>query len=1046
MTQRQSNALWISIILLIGSLGLSAQPSVLKGKTEQAYIEALELYKKGQYGNSQRLFDKVVSMDYTYPREIRANASYYSALCSMNLYNNDAKQRVNDFARDYPLNPLVNRLHLEYAFNRFSLKRYKDATEQFEAVDPYRLPKSKKAEYDFKKAYAYLSLEEYSKAKPLFAGLTDKESPYQVSARYYYAHLLYKEKNYTEALKFFEPLQQDESFGPLVPYYLAHIYYDLNDYEKLLEVGEDLVENATPSRAPEIAKLVGDAFFNKGEYGNALRYLELYREKGGKMSQRDHFELGYCYYQAKNYEQAISSFNKIVSNNGKDDLQQNAWYHLGDSYLKTGDKHRAMTAFKAASEKEASPTIREDAFFNYAKLAYETSDPFQDAIQTLNAYLKTYPKSPKRAEVNKYLANLYITTKDYEKAMEAIKETGLEDPAMQEAYQKIAFFRASELFKVGRLNAAIKKYDESLRYDINKSIAALANYWKAEAYYGLRDYDEALKSIENFRKVNGAFNLSEYNQSYYQSAYCYYKKFDFEKAAADFRRYLRDAGNGDLRSDAYLRLGDSYLLTGGYIAATDFYQKAIDQRTSQADYASYKKAQCLGLAGKNEQKISELRGLIKKYPQSEYLEISRYEIGLTQLQEERYAEAISSMKEFKMKHPESPLVAKADVQIGLAYSNTDRNEEALSSYKSVVAEHPGSNESMEAIGLARLIYARENRIDDYLDWVDGLDFVNFSKSSLDSTSFSSAFDQYSSGDCKAAIDALESYLYRFKKGIFALRAQYYLADCARRSGRDDIAKTSYEQILKFKLNDYTIEAHDYLAGVALKEKRYVDARELYEAYLSIAQNRTQEIEARLGLMECEYELGDYPKSSQHASVLLGQQGVESEDMVKSRRIAALSYYQLEQWERSLENLDKLLENTAGDQRAEAYYYKAEVLNRRGQYEASNEVVFKLIEELPGYKEWKMKALILSARNYWKQEDIFQANYTLDFVVQSAYDQASIDEANALKAEIAEYEKEQEAIRQQMLENSTDSLKLNNGDGMIIIDQKEEPQDTTTQRN
>ncbi len=1041
---RQYNALWISVLLMVFSASLMSQPSVLKGRGDHDYLEALELYQKGQYGNSQRLFDEVVKRQHQFDRETRANASYYAALCAMNLYNNDARSRVDEFSEEFPLNPLVNRLYLEYALNRFSVKRYRDAADSFSEVDPYRLPKSKRAEYQFKKSYSLLSLEKPAEAKPGFYELIGKDSPYQVSSRYYYAHILYTEKNYTEALKYFEPLQEDESFGPLVPYYLAHIYYDLNDYEKLLEVGEVLVENATPSRAPEIAKLVGDAFFNRGEYTNAMKYLELYREKGGKMSQRDHFELGYCYYKADSYEQAINSFNKIVAGSGKPDLQQNAWYHLADSYLKLGDKQKAMTAFKAASEITASPTIREDAFFNYAKLAYEFSDPFQDAISTLNQYLKTYPKSTKRAEVNKYLANLYITTKDYERALEAIKETGIKDPSMQEAYQKIAFFRACELYNVGRLSAALKKYDESLRYDINQSIAALAHYWKGESYYRLKEYDEALKSYERFRKVNGSFNLSEHNLSFYQTGYCYYKLFDFQKAAEDFRRFLRDAENSDLKADAYLRLGDSYLLTGGYIAAAEFYQKAIGIQTADGDYATYKRAQCLGLAGKNQEKINELEKLISRYPQSEYVEQSRYDIGISHLQLENYSKAIASLEEFKKKHSSSPLYAKAEVQIGLAYSNTDRNQQALSTYQRVVADHPGSNESMEAIGLARLIYARENRIDDYLDWVDGLDFVNFSKSSLDSTAFSAAFDQYSSGNCSSAIDALEAYLSRFKKAIFGLRAQYYLADCARRSGRDELAASAYSEILKYKLNDYTVEAHAYLAEIAFKEERYVDARELFEAYLSIAQNRQQEIDSRMGLMQCQYHLGDYDKASQNAIILLGLKDLPEEDEVVARRVIALSSYDKEEWGKALDQIEVLLHKTEGDKKAEAYYYQAAILYEQGKYDPSNEVVFQLIEELPGYKEWKMKGLILSARNYWKQDDIFQANYTLDFVIQSAYDQASIDAAEDLKARIAAYEKEQEEIRQRMLMNETDSLQLQGGDGMIIIDQKE-PVDTTTQR-
>ena len=47
----------------------------------------------------------------------------------------------------------------------------------------------------------------------------------------------------------------------------------------------------------------------------------------------DHFQLGYSYYQIKNYYAAIGSFNKISKGNER--LKQNAYYHLGDCHITT---------------------------------------------------------------------------------------------------------------------------------------------------------------------------------------------------------------------------------------------------------------------------------------------------------------------------------------------------------------------------------------------------------------------------------------------------------------------------------------------------------------------------------------------------------------------------------------------------------------------------------------------------------------------------------------------------------------------------------------
>ncbi len=1040
MINRHLKALVLSCLCLGGTV-LSAQSNRVVQDVATDYENGMELYRKGQYGNAQHLLDKVVEEEFYNERETRASAAYFAAMCAMRLYNGDAESRVDKFAERFELSPLANRLYLEYANNRFSVKRYRDAAEYYDKVDKFRLSNKAIDEYYFKKAYSHLVSDQPEKAKPLFFELKDKNSEYANSSRYYYAHLLYADSNYSAALTNFLPLQGDESFGPLVPYYLAHIYYKLGDYDKLLEVGEQLVENATPSRAPEIAKLMGDAFYNKKDYENAVKYLELYKEKGGRMSQQDHFELGYSLYRLKHYQDAIASFNKISGGNAS--LSQNAHYHLGDCYLKTDDKQKAITAFKAASEIDASPTIQEDAFFNYAKLVYEFSDPFEDAIGTLNNFLDKFPNSPYTKDIHRYLANLYITTKDYDRALQAIEKTGLDSPGMKEAYQKIAFYRGSELFNALKYSAALDKFKESLQYPINPTIRALSKYWSAETYYRLAEYDKSLAAFEEFRNSPGAYNMSEYNKSLYQTGYNYFKKFDFEKAAGNFRSFVNNAPKKDPRlADAYLRLADSYLLTEGYLVAGEFYNSALKAGTKEADYALYQRAICLGLAGKKADKVYQLQELLQKYPSSIYAEEAQYGIAETDLQLENYTRALAEFDKFIAERPNSRYVAKAKLQKGLVYSNTDRNSEALSTYKSIVKDYPGSEESLEAVGLARLVYARENNIGEYLDWVEGLNFVNFDKSTLDSTAFNSAFEQYSMGKCESAIPTLQNYLSRFPKGLQRLKANYYLADCARKLNKEDIATTAYKEILSFQKNEYSAEAVSYLAGKAYREKQYGEALKLYDQWLQLAESKESGTRAQAGIMRSAYALGDYNKSAVYAQLILNSETQDPALQRDARKVIVQSKMEQGQWEEAVGQLNQLIVSTGGETKAEAYYNLALVRFNQERYEESTKTIYKLIEEMSDYKEWKLRATILLANNFWKQEDIFQANYTLDFVIKAAYSQDITNEAQTLKGKIALEERRKAELKKAELMRKADSQSPTVGDGMRIIDQGEQQQDST----
>ncbi len=999
---------------------------------------AMELFDKQQYGNAQLLFDRIAETN-ALSSETRMNARYYAAVCAIELYRGDIKERVEEFGRLHETSPLQNQLWLRYANNLFSLKRYRQSVEYYQNVDDYAMGKSAKAELQFKLAYSHLQTEQSADAERLFFKLKDGASAYASSARYYYAHLRYSAEDYATALTNFLPLQEDPNFGPLVPYYLAHIYYALKDYDKLVSVGEDLIQTASPGRAPEIAKLLADAFYQREDYQNAIKYLELYQDKGGKMRLIDHYQAGYAYYQEDRFSEAIKSFNKISA--GPEDLRQNAYYHLADAYLKVGEPNQALVAFKAASEIQENAAIAEDAYYNYAKLNYELSSPFKDAIQTFQDYLSLYPNTKHRKKVNEYLANLYITSKDYDRAMAAIKIAGLTSPEMRGVYQKIAFYRAIELFNVGALKGALDRFEESAQYPEDQSLATLSLYWQGECQYRLKDFESAEKLFKDFRSGYGASAQEVYNRSFYHSAYIAYKKFDFKASADLFKVFVRDADDQDARKpDAYLRLGDAYLLTGGYLLARNYYSKAVEAGIKDVDYAYFQKAECLGLEGKSREKIAQLKSLAQNYPKSIYAERARYEIALSLLQLEDYEAALKAFATYEQSYPQSDRKAEIGLKRGLIYSNQDKNTKAIDEYKAVVAKYPGTPESLEAIRLAEINYKRIQKIDDYLDWVATIEFVDFKDSQLDSTAYAAAFDVYAAANYSQAVGSFQSYLRRYPKGIFYEPALYYGAQSAERVKADSLAYQFYDELsIKSKI-EYRIKALQYTAAADLKDSSFVMALERYERLNSLAQSNEQQIQAQEGALNAAWALRDTLKADQYADALLVHASLRREVKQKAIRVKAMVSLGKEAWNLAMMQFERLLKIADGAPKAEAFYYQALILQKQAYYDSSNKKINLLIDELPSYKEWKMKALYLMAFNFWKLDDIFQANYILDFIISSAEDQKLVSKAEALKADIADAEARALKQKEELLRKQASPIMLDSEGGLQLIDfpSEEEP--------
>lgn len=996
------------------------------------YTEAaMELYEKQQYGNAQLLFDGIAE-DNTQSLESRMNARYYAAVCAIELYRGDINERVEEFGRLHETSPLQNKLWLRYANNLFSLKRYRQSAEYYQKVDDYAMNASSKAELSFKLAYSLLQTESKADAERLFFKLKDGNSAYAASARYYYAHIRYSEEDYPAALTNFLPLQEDPNFGPLVPYYLAHIYYALKDYDKLVEVGEDLIQTASPGRAPEIAKLLADAFYQREDYSNAIKYIELFQAKEGKMRLLDHYQAGYAYYQEDRFSEAIGSFNKISA--GPKDLRQNAYYHLADAYLKVGENNQALVAFKAASEIEDNAEIAEDAYYNYAKLNYEMASPFKDPIQTFKDYLAKYPESRHRKKINEYLANLYITSKDYDRAMDAIKIVGLNSPEMRGVFQKIAFYRAIELFNSGALKGALDRFEQSAQYPEDKALATLSLYWQGECQFRLKDFAKAESLFIKFRQGNGAAAQEVYNRSYYHSAYIAYKKFDFRVAADYFKVFVRNAKDKDPRKpDSYLRLGDAYLLTGGYLLARNYYTKAIEAGIKDVDYAYFQKAECLGLEGKSREKISQLQNLAKRFPNSIYAERSQYEIALTLLKLEDYEASLNAFAAYERAYPESDRRPEIGLKRGLIYSNQDKNQKAIEEYKGVVADYPGTQESLEAIRLAEINYKRIQKIDDYLDWVATIEFVDFKDSQLDSTAYAAAFDVYAAADYNTAVSSFQSYLRRFPKGIFYEPALYYGAQSAERIKFDSVAYDFYDELsIKSKI-EYRVKALQFTADYDLKDSSYVSALERYERLNSLAQSSEQQLQAQEGALASSWALRDTLKAERFSSLILNHPGLMRSSKQKALRIQAFIKMGRENWSGAMSDFESLLGISDGNLKAEAYYYQAHILQKQTLYDSSNQRINTLIEELPSYKEWKMKALYLMAFNFWKLDDIFQANYILDFIIESAENPELLQKARNLKDEIAQAEARAIQQKEDLLRKQSSPIILDSEGGLKLLD-------------
>ena len=171
--------------------------------------------------------------------------------------------------------------------------------------------------------------------------------------------------------------------------------FKLARFEKAIELGEKEIQNQAGDNFSELSKIIGESYFNIGQYGKALIHLKNYKGKMGKWTHADFYQLGYAYYETGNYSQAIDQFNKIISK--KDKLAQNAYYYLAECYLKKERKTSALNAYRSAASMTFNADISKIALLNYARLSYEIGNPYEKVPQLIIRYLRNLPQNIRRA-------------------------------------------------------------------------------------------------------------------------------------------------------------------------------------------------------------------------------------------------------------------------------------------------------------------------------------------------------------------------------------------------------------------------------------------------------------------------------------------------------------------------------------------------------------------------------------------------------------------------------------------------------------------------
>ncbi|MFY8188043.1 MAG: tetratricopeptide repeat protein [Flavobacterium sp.] len=996
-----------AFIAMFGLQYVHGQKTAIYTNELKEFYRAVELYKDQQYLSAQQLFTQVQKD--TKQHDVLADCAFYIAISAVKLNQANADVLMEHFIAEYPTSSKLNQAYWEVGQFYFKNRQYPFALQWLEKVNLEQLTLEEKDRFYFYKGYVYFEAKNIDGATENLNRVVNSKE-FGTQARYYLGVISYEGDKYTEANQYFDQVGNEDKYKEKMAYFQADMNFKLGKFDKAIELSQAAMPKATAVEKSELNKIIGESYFNQKKYAEAIPFLNQYKGKKGKWNNTDFYMLGYAYYKQNDFENALMQFNKIID--GSDFVAQNAYYHLGESYLKTNRKAEALSAFKNASEMDFELKIKEDAAYNYAKLSYENGNPFQSVPEVLSQFTKNYPSNPNKIEIQNLLINSYITSKNYQEALVLLENNKSFENKV--AYQKVTFYLGLESYTNGKYKEALEMFGKSLSEPRSPKFTARATFWKGETEFGLENFKEALLSFKQYQNSTEVASTPEYKNLDYHLGYAYFKLKDYEKAAQFFEQFIaKEKKDKALLNDSYLRLGDSQFVSAKYWPAMESYNKAIEMKGIDADYAAYQKAISYGFVQRTDSKIEDLNSFLKKYPKSQYRDDALFELANTYNNQGKNELAISTYDVLIKEFNNSSFTARSILRQGLIHYNSNKPQPALIKFKKVVAEFPGTPESMEAVSTARQIYVDAGNVEEYSNWVKTLDFVEVTDNDLDNTTYESAEKMYLQSNSKGATSGFLGYVTKFPNGTHALKAHFYLAQLYFADGLENSAIDHYEFVIAKNRNEFTEQSLARLSEIYLKKKDYGNANAVLlrlEKEADFPQNITF---AQSNLMKVFYEQQDYPNAVIYADKVLLQPKIEERVKNDAQTIIARSAIKTNNEAKAREWFGKLLKTAKGELAAEAHYYDAFFKNKDGKFKESNEVVEKIINNYRNYDYFFKKSLLVKAKNDYNLNDSFNALVMLEALIKQGNDYPDIlEEAQKLQTEY----KTKEAERNSSIQN------------------------------
>ncbi len=951
-----------AVLVCMSAFSAESSPSTGTGPANSLKY-GFRLYEKGMYVKAREIFS-------SYPEDPIAGG--YAVLCEVKMKTTGYEVRMRKYLDTYPYSGLAPKIRYAYALNLFDEGDYAQASAEFSDLAPGNLYKDILPEYTYKKAYSEFRSGNENDAVQGFLKVSRlPRNDYQAPAAYSLAYIYYENKKFTPAEEWFGKASADPRFKAVSLYYILECRFMSGDYRYVVDHGESMYESVPQERKSHLARIISESFLVLGDPEKAKAYYDR-TDIGEGTGRMDLFYAGSLLYALQDYKGAVAKFSMMPERT--DSLGQIANYQLGYSCIQIKNKVAALQAFKDAAAMDYNWEIQEDAWFNYAKLAFDLNN---DA-SVFESYLSKYSDSAKGDRIYAYMAIAALYRHDYAGAIETYDKIDVLDADMKRNYMKANYLYASQLIESGSFRKAVPSLKAAAYYSDRRSVLnQMSRYWLAESYYRGDDWPQASAVFKELYNISALDDREEGALLPYDIAYCYYKAGNWKGAEEWFDIYVQSEDK-TMRRDAFTRIGDCRFIVKDYGAAVTSYEAAVKEFPDLGDlYPYYQAGLCLSLADSPREEIELLSEVPSASPSASFYSETMYELGRAYMSAGDNNSASDVFAKLSDSSKDSSYVARALLSLGMIATSESKYDDALGYYKRVVSEMPSSGYTQDAISAIESIYQKKQEPEKYFAYLKTLpvDEVNEDKETM----FFNASEQiFLAENYQKAVTSLQAYLSEYPHGAHVALADFYMGESYKNLGKKEQACDWYKKVID-EGGAYVEQASLNFAMLSYDLQKYADA---FYGYQSLSQNARIENNRHIaveGMMNSAYHAKDYSAAIENAKKLGSDPRSDADDKRRASYVEAKSYLATSHRDEAFAILKTLSAQTKTPEGAEAAYLLIQDVYDQGRFEDVQNMVYAFSDSGTTQNYWLAKAFIVLGDSFAERGDMTQAKATFESI-------------------------------------------------------------------